>query len=122
MQAWVYMLVCADRRYYVGSYRGNDVGLRVSEHNAGVHPDAWTYHRRPVELLWADWFDRITDAIAFERKLKGWSRAKKEAFLRGEWDRLSELAKRRGKFVKRTLVSTPPSFETDASRPPQDEG
>jgi putative endonuclease len=103
MQAWVYMLLCADGRYYVGSYRGDDVGLRVSEHNAGVHPTAWTYHRRPVELVWADWFQRMASAIAFERQLKGWTRAKKEAFLRGEWDKLSELAVRRGKFVKRPL-------------------
>jgi len=122
MQAWVYMLECVDGRYYVGSYRGDDVGLRVSEHNAGVHRAAWTYHRRPVELVWTDRFDRITDAIAFERQLKGWSRAKKQAFLRGEWDRVRKLSERRGAFVKPPPASPPPSFETDASHPPQDEG
>ena len=40
-------------------------------------------------------FDRITDAIAAERQVKGWSRAKKEALIRGDFTRLPELSKRR---------------------------
>jgi len=39
-----------------------------------------------VELLFAQWFDRVTDAIENERKLKKWRRAKKEAFMRGEME------------------------------------
>ena len=34
--------------------------------------------------MFSQWFDRITDAIENERKLKKWSRAKKEAFVRGD--------------------------------------
>lgn len=92
MRVWVYMLLCADGRYYVGSYRGDDPSLRASEHNAGVYPDAWTFHRRPVELVWSQEFQRITDAIAVEQQLKRWRRAKKEAVIRGEWSALPELA------------------------------
>jgi putative endonuclease len=56
-----------------------------------------------VTLLWSEHFDRITDAIAAERQLKGWSRAKKEALIRGDWDRVSSLSKRRaGKPPKHT--------------------
>lgn len=122
--AWVYMLECADGRLYVGSHRGEFVDDRIAEHEAGIDPKAWTHSRRPVTLIWADNFQLVTDAIAFERKLKGWSRAKKLAFARGEWVRLRELAKRQGAFrgVNFPAVSAPSSFETDASRPPQDEG
>jgi len=48
-----------------------------------------------VTLVWSQHFDRITDAIAAERRLKGWSRAKKEALIRGDWDRISVLSARR---------------------------
>jgi len=46
-------------------------------------------------LVFAQHFETITDAIAAERQIKGWSRAKKEAVIKGEWNRLPELAKRR---------------------------
>jgi putative endonuclease len=43
-----------------------------------------------------DYFDRITDGIAAERQLKGWSRAKKEALIKSDWATVEALAKRRG--------------------------
>jgi putative endonuclease len=49
-----------------------------------------------VELVWSEHFARITDAIAVERKLKGWTRAKKEALIKGDWERIRDLARRRG--------------------------
>ncbi len=90
--AWVYILRCADGMYYVGSHRGPDPAVRVAGHNAGLDPSAFTYKRRPVELVWTGAFQFITDAIAFERQLKGWSRAKKEAVIRGDWEALPSLA------------------------------
>jgi putative endonuclease len=51
--------------------------------------------RRPVELVWSEYFERITDAIAIERKLKGWSRAKKEALIHSDWATIADLSKRR---------------------------
>lgn len=94
MRIWVYILECADRRYYVGTHRGEDLDVRVSQHNAGTYPDAWTYSRRPVKLVWADYYASAVQAIEVERQMKGWSRAKKEAVIRGEWSRLKMLAKR----------------------------
>jgi putative endonuclease len=46
-------------------------------------------------LVFSQWFDRIIDAIAAERQIKGWSRAKKEALIRGDFDQLKFLARRR---------------------------
>jgi putative endonuclease len=48
-----------------------------------------------VTLVFSQWFERITDAIENERKLKKWSRAKKEAFIRGGFSALHQLAARR---------------------------
>ena len=92
MRVWVYMLQCADGRYYIGSYRGDELDVRVSEHNAGVYPDAWTLKRRPVRLVWSQEFQQITDAIAVEQQMKRWRREKKEAVIRGEWSALPDLA------------------------------
>jgi len=86
------------------------LGLHAGQHLAGL--STYTSVRRPVRLVWADNFIWITDAIAFERKLKGWSRAKKQALIRGDWAAISALAKRRGGAVR---PSRPPSAA------PQDE-
>jgi putative endonuclease len=95
MGAFVYLLRCGDGSYYVGSATGDDLSARVAEHNAGKF-EGYTHSRRPVQLVWSDHFDRITDAIAAERKIKGWSRAKKEALIAGDWSRVSELSRRKG--------------------------
>lgn len=79
--------------YYVGSYRGEDPRVRASEHNAGVYPYAWTSKRLPVELVWSGEFQRIVDAIDFEQRIKRWTRAKKEAVIRGDWKALPALAR-----------------------------
>lgn len=93
--AHVYMLRCADGSYYVGSARRGLEG-RVSEHNHGAF-DGYTSKRLPVLLVWAEHFLDITDAIAVERQIKGWSRAKKEALIRGDYGSLRLPAKRGGK-------------------------
>jgi putative endonuclease len=95
MGAFVYMLRCADGSYYVGSATGDDLSHRIAEHQSGVYP-GYTFTRRPVRLVWSEHFERITDAITTERKIKGWSRAKKEALINGDWGKVQQLAKRGG--------------------------
>lgn len=89
------MLRCADGAYYTGSFRGEDLNWRILQHNEGVFPTAWTNRRRPVKLVWAEHFDLFVDAFACERRLKGWSRAKKEALIRGDYGALRGLARSR---------------------------
>ena len=90
---YIYMLRCADGSYYVGSAR---LGLerRLSEHSNGTY-GGYTSKRLPVELVWSQHFPDITDAIAVERQIKGWSRAKKEALIRSDYRAIQELARRR---------------------------
>ncbi|MGA0531788.1 GIY-YIG nuclease family protein [Hansschlegelia sp. KR7-227] len=87
------MLRCADGSYYVGSARGADLEKRLAEHRDGTF-GGYTSDRRPVELVFSESFERIDEAIAAERRIKGWSRAKKEALIAGALDRLPELSRR----------------------------
>jgi putative endonuclease len=93
MPAHIYILRCRDGSYYVGSTRGM-LEHRVNEHNDGTF-GGYTASRRPVALAFSQSFERITDAVAAERRLKGWSRAKKEALMRGDYDALRTLARGR---------------------------
>jgi putative endonuclease len=107
---YVYMLRCADGSCYVGSATGEDLAPRIDRHNA-AHDKGYTFTRRPVTLVWSEYFERITDGIAAERKLKGWGRAKKEALLRSDWAKVSELARRRAgrvKQLKQTILRGEP--------------
>jgi putative endonuclease len=94
MGAYVYMLRCADDSLYMGSASGDDLWRRVAEHQAGAYP-GYTYARRPVQLIWSEHSDLITDATVVERRIKGWSRQKKEALTRNDWSAIRLLAKRR---------------------------
>ncbi len=94
--AYLYILRCRDGSYYVGTTR-TDLEIRVSQHNTG-HFGGFTARRRPVQLVFHQEFQRIQDAIAGERQVKGWRRAKKEALIRGEFDALRELSMRRTPF------------------------
>jgi tRNA/rRNA methyltransferase len=89
---YTYLLRCADGHYYVG--HTDDLDSRIAEHQAGAIP-GYTQKRRPVQLLWADRFPDRDSAFAAERQIKGWSRAKKEALIRCDFEALRELAKKR---------------------------
>jgi predicted GIY-YIG superfamily endonuclease len=53
----------------------------------------------PVESVWSQEFVTREEALAAELQIKGWSRAKKEALMAGDWKRISALAKK--SFVKK---------------------
>ena len=89
---FVYLLRCADGSFYCGTTR-KPLDARVDEHNAGALA-GYTATRRPVELVWHQAFQRATDAIAMERRIKGWSRRKKIALIEGDWDGLKRAARK----------------------------
>jgi putative endonuclease len=93
---WVYILKCSDGSYYTGLTRNEMPEAREQQHNDATFSDAYTSTRRPVKLVYAEYLELVTDAIDAERKIKKWSRAKKEALIRGDWERVQALAKRRG--------------------------
>ena len=78
----LHIVKCAHGSYYTGAAHSG-LERRIAEHNSG-HYDGYTAMRRPVTLVFSQWFDQITDAVAAERQVKGWSRAKKKALIRGD--------------------------------------
>ena len=88
---YVYILRCSDGSFYVGSTW--DIERRVFEHNEGVRA-AYTRRRRPVELVWTGECDRIADAFAMEKRIQGWSRAKRQALIDDRTDELGMLSSR----------------------------
>ncbi len=116
---YTYLLRCADGHYYCG--HTDDLDSRIAQHQGGAIP-GYTQKRRPVALIWADRFPDRDSAFAAERQIKGWSRAKKEALVRGDWETLRELAKR--KPVLRDAASpgsAAPQDERSGTAVPQDE-
>ena len=93
MSFWVYILRCADGSYYTG--QTDDLERRVAEHQSGTWP-GYTSSRRPVTVVYSEGFSTREEALACERKIKGWSRKKKEAMMRGDWAEVARLAKGRG--------------------------
>jgi putative endonuclease len=89
---YVYILKCSDDSYYVGVT--NNIETRVNQHNSGTNPGAYTYKRRPVHLVFYEGFLNPNAAIAFEKKIKGWSRKKKEALISGDFEKLKVLSKK----------------------------
>lgn len=87
---FVYILLCADQSYYTGS----TVNLedRLAQHQAGVY-EGYTSARRPVQLVWSQEVQTDNDAFLLERKIKGWSRAKKMALIRGDIHAIHDIVK-----------------------------
>jgi predicted GIY-YIG superfamily endonuclease len=90
--AFAYIVECRDGSYYVGST--TDLEARIWQHNSPDQGALYTRKRRPVMLVWAAEFDSVADAFAFEKRVQGWSRAKRAALIRGDFDALPGLASR----------------------------
>jgi tRNA/rRNA methyltransferase len=109
MSFWTYVLQCADSSYYTG--HTDDLEARFGAHRSGLIA-GYTQKRRPVRLVWSQEFADRDEAFRAERQIKGWSRAKKEALISGDWDGVHFLAMRTP--ILRDAAST-------SSAAPQDE-
>ncbi len=89
MSFWVYILRCSDGSYYTG--QTDNIEKRLAEHQNGIKC-VYTRRRRPVELVFTEYFATREEARDAERRIKGWSRLKKEALIRRDWDELVRLS------------------------------
>jgi putative endonuclease len=94
MTFWTYMLHCNGGLLYVG--HTDNLDNRIAQHESGAIP-GFTRDHLPVKLIWAEAFGTRIEALEAERRLKGWSKAKKLALVRGDWALISDLAKGKGK-------------------------
>ena len=92
MPFWAYMLHCRGGAYYTG--HTDDLALRIAKHESGSVA-GFTSDKLPIELAWSQEFETRDEAISAERKIKGWSRAEKMALIRGDWEKISDLAKKK---------------------------
>jgi predicted GIY-YIG superfamily endonuclease len=90
MSFWMYILRCSDASYYAG--HTDDLEKREAEHQYGG-VSAYTRKRRSVALVFAEQFPTREEALTREIQVKGWSRAKKEALMKGNWSRLQQLSR-----------------------------
>jgi predicted GIY-YIG superfamily endonuclease len=90
MTFWAYMLHCNDRSFYVG--HTDDLEHRLAQHESG-QSGGYTATRLPVKLVWSNEFPSRCEALAAERQIKGWTRVKKLALIRGDWAAISALGR-----------------------------
>ena len=88
---YIYILLCSDNSYYIGVT--NNIEERVLQHQNGVHGNSYTFNKRPISLIYTEEFIDIKQAIEREKQLKKWSRAKKEALVNNDIDKLKVLSK-----------------------------
>jgi putative endonuclease len=84
------MLLCADQSFYIGIT--SDLERRMDEHWSGIDRTCYTHERRPLKLVYVSEFNRVEEAIDWEKRIKGWSRAKKRALIAENWVEIRRLA------------------------------
>jgi putative endonuclease len=99
---YVYILQCRDRSYYTG--HTDNLENRMSQHQNKTIPACYTSTRLPVMLVYSQTFTTREEALAAEQQIKGWSRSKKEALIRQDWQALSDYSASRRR-------SAPPQHE-----------
>ena len=87
---FVYIMSNRSRTLYIGMT--NHLARRVHEHR---HPqdDSFTARYHLTRLVYAAPFSEVRDAIAYEKQLKGWTRARKIELIEAsnpEWRDLAE--------------------------------
>ena len=91
----VYILQCANGQYYVGST--NNLADRLKEHqmdsSALFRGAKFTKAHMPVKLVYTEEYEDEHQARMREQQLHGWTRAKKEALIRGDIETLKQLSK-----------------------------
>jgi predicted GIY-YIG superfamily endonuclease len=109
---WVYILRCADNSYYTG--HTDNLELRIGQHQTDAC-DSYTAKRLPVQFIWSQECATREEALSAELQIKGWSRKKKEAMIRGDWNEVSRLAKSKSAHASTRLsrAQTKDSARTD---------
>lgn len=109
MSFHVYILRGVDGSYYTG--QTDCLERRLAEHHSGSVRSCYTYQRRPLKLVFSEHFNSRVEALSVERQIKGWSRRKKEAMLRGDWVEVARLAASRTVPIGETVSNQSEAVE-----------
>ncbi|MES2904723.1 MAG: TrmH family RNA methyltransferase [Pseudomonadota bacterium] len=91
MAFYAYLLRCSNGAYYAG--HTDDLEARIGSHQSGLI-EGYTRRHLPVTLVWSQDFPDRAAALDAEKQIKGWSRAKKEALIRGDFEGLQYLSRK----------------------------
>ena len=86
----MYILKCANDKFYTGSTK--NLEKRLNQHQSGEGAN-FTKKHLPVELVYFEIFARIDWAFYREKQIQGWSHKKKEALINGDLQKLKELSR-----------------------------
>ncbi|MBD3893000.1 GIY-YIG nuclease family protein [Hydrogenophaga sp.] len=109
---FVYLLRCGEGSYYAG--HTDDMEARMLQHQ--TTDTGYTSTRKPVEWVWHGEFESREGALAFEQQIKGWSRAKKEALIAGDWERIKSLAHAHGPIAEGLRQAQPERSDVQPER------
>ena len=107
---YLYILRCGDDSLYVG--HTDDLERRLHQHAAGELADD-TVRRHPLTLVFVSEHQTRLEALEREQQIKGWTRAKKNALIRSDWQRLHRLAASR----QATSADDPQPWPFDSAPP-----
>lgn len=101
----IYILQCANGSYCLGHTQ--HLQARIQAHQSGKDA-THTAKYRPVECVYAEHAPDKVTAIRREKQLKKWSRAKKEALIKGDIPTLQQLAKSNQVRTKPSILGCHP--------------
>ena len=89
---YIYILLCRDGSYYVG--HTDNIEVRLSQHEQRYFPYCYTARRLPVKLVFVQTTSSRSEALEAERKIKRWTRIRKQALIDGDFELLMKLGRR----------------------------
>lgn len=96
MPYFVYILRSSSNQLYIG--QTNNLDTRIDQHFTKDWKAAkFTKDGNDFKLVYQEEYATRLDAMRRETQLKGWSRAKKEALIKGNLSTLKQLSKSREK-------------------------
>ena len=94
MNCWyVYIIYCSSGKLYIGST--DNLERRYDEHRSEEHSGHFTSYDHVIKIVYSEKLGTRGQAESREKQLKKWSRAKKEALIAADLDRLRDLSKRK---------------------------
>jgi putative endonuclease len=100
---FVYFLKCNDGSYHI-NHAGHNIKEKIMAQKQGLMPDCYTYTKRPVELIYFEAYETLQEALKKEKQYRGWSRAKKEALMAGDFELIKQLSKKKFKKTDTQLT------------------
>ena len=95
---------------------------RFEEHRNGFYETCYTFKRRPLVLKYYETIPFLKDAIEREIQIKGWSKAKKQALIDGNFHKLQLLSEcnnfshHKYKDIEKNLNSDVSNSDLDSAR------